>query len=302
MALTRQSAEPEPRRARARPVATSNHVAPVRFRAHDALYAAVRGPSVTRWSRAALVSNRHALLHLQRAFGNRYVGQVIERMRAHNAHTLVQRQGGGAAPACPTAVTFNFTQPAHAPHCGGPAVRATTNVTGVTWSLTAGTAAVDPASTITSNGTITLAATQAAGTINAEATASAPAAGGCSFTLPFTIASHPVGIASTSFVAAAAAGNYGGTFDHVFDSADGNVASLHNVGVGERFTNVPNPAGATHNIVGPLNPFGGTFTLNTATLTPGATNNWFLTAAGGLGGTLDSVATGQANINVGRFV
>jgi len=215
---------------------------------------------------------------------------------------VLQRQVGGGAPACPTAVNFSFTEPAHVPHCGGPALRATTNATGVTWSLTAGTAAVDPGSTIAANGTITLAATQAAGDINARATASAPAAGACFVEQTFTIRSHPVGIASTSFVGAAAAGNYGGTFDHVFDSADGNVASLQNVGVGEQFTNVPNPAGATHSIVAPLNPFGGVITLNTATLTPGATNNWFLTAAGGLGGTLDSVTIGQANINIGRFV
>lgn len=215
---------------------------------------------------------------------------------------VLQRQPAGAAPPpCPTVVNFGFTEPAHVPHCGGPALRATTDVTGVTWSLTPGSAAVDPGSSIAANGTITLAATQAAGDINARATASAAAAGGCNFERPFTIRSQPVGIASTSFVSAAA-GDYGGTFDHVFESADGNVASLENVGVGERFTNVPAPTAATHAIVAPLHPFGGTFTLATATLTPGATNNWFLTPAGGLGGSLDSVTTGQANINVGRFV
>jgi hypothetical protein len=234
--------------------------------------------------------------------GTMSVADALSQAVSAQQAPVLQRQGGGAAPACPTTVNFNFTQPAHVPHCGGPALRATTNVAGVTWSLTPGTAAVDPGTTIAANGTITLAATQAAGDINARSTAATPAAGGCFVEQPFTIRSHPVSIASTSFVAAAPAGNYGGTFDHVFDSADGNVASLDNVGVGERFTNVPNPAGATHNIVAPLNPFGGVFTLNTATLTPGATNNWFLTAAGGLGGTLDSVTTGQANINVGRFV
>jgi hypothetical protein len=147
-----------------------------------------------------------------------------------------------------------------------------------------------------------LAATQAAGDINVKATTSAPSAGGCFFERPLTIRSQPVGISSTSFVASAGAGSYGGTFDHIFDSANGNVAALENVGVGERFTNVPNPPGASHSIVAPLNPFGGAFMLNTATLTPNATNNWFLTAAGGLGGTLDSVTAGMASINVGRFL
>lgn len=229
-------------------------------------------------------------------------GGEVPSLTAPAPQAPVLQRVPAAAPTCPTLVNFNFTEPAHAPNCGSTALRATTDAAGVTWSLTPGSAAVDPGSTIAANGTITLAATQAAGDINARATASAPAAGGCSFEQAFTIRSQPVGITSTAFVSAAAAGNYGGTFDHVFESADGNVASLDNVGVGERFTNVPAPTAATHAIVAPLNPFGGTFNLATATLTPGATNNWFLTAAGGLGGTLDSVTAGQADINVGRFV
>jgi hypothetical protein len=62
------------------------------------------------------------------------------------------------------------------------------------------------------------------------------------------------------------------------------------------------PAAASHVLAAPLYPFGGTFTLHTATLTPTASDNWFLTAAGGLGGTLDTVTIGQSGINVGRFV
>ena len=37
-------------------------------------------------------------------------------------------------------------------------------------------------------------------------------------------------------VSAAGSTDYGAIFDHVFVSADGNVASLENAGVGERFT------------------------------------------------------------------
>jgi hypothetical protein len=216
------------------------------------------------------------------------------------AGSLLQRQAGGAA-ACPTAVTFNSAQPVHVPACGA-AMRASANAGPVAWSLQAGTAAVDPGSTIAANGTITLAATQAAGDITARATATAAAAGGCFVDQPLQIRSQPTGIASTSVVSAAGGTDYGATFDHVFISADGNVASLENVGVGERFTNVPNPAAATHALTAPLYPFGGTFTLTTSTLTPNATNNWFLTASGGLGGTMDSVTIGQAGINVGRFI
>jgi hypothetical protein len=211
----------------------------------------------------------------------------------------LQRQ---AAPTgCPTKVDFNF-KTAHVPPCGTTALRASTDVPNVTWLLAAAPTAVDPATAIAANGTITLAATQAAGTISATATAAAPALGGCAFTNTFQICSNPTGIASTSLVNAVGGSDYGAVFDHVFTSADGNVASLENVGVGERFTNVPNPPAATHTLTAPLFPFGGTFTLNTATLTPNATNNWFLTAAGGLGGTMDTVTIGRDRINVGRFL
>jgi hypothetical protein len=85
----------------------------------------------------------------------------------------------------------------------------------------------------------------------------------------------------------------------VFNSHDGNVASLQNVALGERFPNVPNPNGAVHNNI--PTPFG-PFTLRTKTLTPNANNNWFLTAAGELGGTHDRVTFEKAGVNVGRFL
>jgi hypothetical protein len=239
-------------------------------------------------------------LLLQRRFGNRYVQRLVAgagEAATSTADESLQRQTA-PAPACPTAVNLNFTGALHVPNCGPTAPRATTNVTGVTWSLQPGSAIVDPGSSIAANGSISLASTQPAGTINARATGT----GGCYFEMPFQILSQPVGIASTTNVSAAGGGNYGGLFDHVFISADGNAASIANVAVGERFTNVPNPTAASHAIVAPLYPFGGTFTLQTATLTPSASNNWFLTAAGGLGGTLDSVTIGQAAINAGRFV
>jgi hypothetical protein len=242
----------------------------------------------------------HPLLRLQRQLGNGQVQRVVALMRGAgngNARTAVRRQQA-PTPGCPTAVNFNFTDPVHVPNCGSGALRAMTNLAGVTWTLEPDTANVDPGSTISSNGAMTLAPTQAAGTIKARATASS----GCFFERSLQMLSQPTGIASTTNVSGAGAGLYGGVFDHVFISADGNVASLTNVGVGERFTNVPSPAAASHAIVAPLFPFGGTFMLGTATLTPNATNNWFLTAAGGLGGTLDTVTIGQASINAGRFV
>jgi hypothetical protein len=251
--------------------------------------------------RSVGLANSHPLLRLQRQFGNRHVQRIVSLALATGTsagNTAVQRQPPTGGPVCPTVVNFTFTGALHVPHCGSSPPRATTNVTGVTWSLEPDTASVDPGSTIAANGTIRLAPTQPTGTINARATG----AGGCFVERPFDIRSQPTGIASTSMVTPAGGGNYGAVFDHVFISADGNVASLENVGVGERFTNVPSPAAASHALVAPLYPFGGTFTLHTATLTPTATDNWFLTAAGSLGGTLDTVTIGQTGINAGRFV
>jgi hypothetical protein len=237
---------------------------------------------------------RHPLLLLQRQSGNRCAQRVVSLAQGG---PLLQRQAT-PAPVLPTAVNFNFSGALHVPLCGStPPPTATTNASGATWTLQPDGVSVDPASSIAANGRITLAPTQPVGTIKARATTAAGF-----FERSFQLVSQPTGIASTSVVSAAGGGNYGAVFDHVFVSADGNVASLANVAVGERFTNVPNPPAASHVIVAPLFPFGGSFTLQTATLTPTASNNWFLTAAGGLGGTLDTITIGQAGINAGRFV
>ncbi|MBZ5561536.1 MAG: DUF4157 domain-containing protein [Acidobacteriia bacterium] len=212
----------------------------------------------------------------------------------------VQRQTP-PQPTCPTTVTFSFgTDIVQVPRCGTQALTASTDGVGVAWSLLADPTPVNAGTTIAADGTITIAATQAAGQIKAKA--SGP--GGCFFERGFRLRSHPTGITSTSIVGGPSGGasDYGAFFEHTFISSDGNVASLENVGVGERFAGIPNPTAATHAITAPTNPFGGTFTLSTATLTPNATNNWFLTASGQLGGTHDSVSIGRAGINVGRFV
>ncbi len=205
----------------------------------------------------------------------------------------IQRQ---AAPACPGDVRFSSELPVHVPPCGP--FRARTDVRGVAWSLLPDPTAVDPATRIAADGVITIGPAQSAGQLKARATG----ATGCFFEHSFTVRSHPTGIASTVVISQAGPPNFGGQFDHVFTSADGNVASLENVGVGERFIGIPTPAAAQHAITAPLNPFGGTFALSTATLTPTAIDNWFLTNAGMLGGNQDNVTIGRAAINVGRFV
>jgi hypothetical protein len=207
---------------------------------------------------------------------------------------------------CPAGVTFNLgNHPAHVPPCGTQALTASAqpaNIPNLAWSLRNDSVAVDANTTIAANGVITIAASQNAGSIMVRATR--PAVGtnpSCWAEMPLPIRSHPTGITSTRVVGPPSnpAQNYGAIFEHVFTSNDGNVASLENVAVGERFPNIPNPTGAQHNNI--PSPFG-PFSLNTATLTPNATNNWFLTSAGELGGNHDSVTFQKAAVDVGRFL
>ena len=202
----------------------------------------------------------------------------------------------------PTGVRFSTgRQIVHTPACGGQTIQAIADPRGatVTWTLRAGTAALDAGTSIDAAGNITLGGAQVGGTIAARATSGS----GAWAEAELQLHSHPTGIASTSVAAPPpdAAHNYGAKFDHVFTSNDGNVASLENVAVGERFPNVPTPDAASHTITGI--PFGnGTFQLATATLTPDASNNWFLTSVGGLGGTLDQVTIGHDGIDIGQHI
>src|SRR5262249_53641573 len=182
----------------------------------------------------------------------------------------LQRQG---TTPCPTRIDFSSNQPVHVPSCG--AFTATANVSGVSWSLEPNPTTVDPATTIGTNGAITIGSSQQAGQLKVVA----EGATGWTWDRPLTIRSNPTGIASTKVVSRSTS-DYGGFFDHVFTSADGKVTSLENVAVGEQFIGVPTPTAATHVIGPPTHPFGGTHTLTPSTLPPGPTANWFMNAKG----------------------
>jgi hypothetical protein len=215
-------------------------------------------------------------------------------------------RGPPAAGTCPANITFstgNF--PVHIPLCGIANVTAVTvpaNIPGINWTLAAGTAPVATGTSISNTGVITFGATQAAGTI--QVTADQPSAAGgrtCSFHNDLVLHSHPAAISSTFVVGAPAthaAQNYGAVFNHNFTSADGQISSIENVGVGEEFIGVPNATGVNHVI--PTTPFG-PFNLHTANLTNNAGNNWFITG-GNLNGNFDTATIGRAGINVGRFL
>jgi hypothetical protein len=204
-----------------------------------------------------------------------------------------------AAPApAPTRVTFNINESIPVPPVGTRALVASADVAGITWSLRDGTATVDAATTIAANGRITIGAAQGAGTIEVRATNR----DGAWANRMLRFAAHPTGITSTSLISGPPAGSYGHVFDHVLTSSTGDVGHLENVAVGEKFPALATPNAATHVIPNPPFPFGSSFTLHTATLTADASNNWFLTSSGMLGGSHDTVSIETAGINVGRFV
>jgi hypothetical protein len=228
----------------------------------------------------------------------------------HNSDLSGAGQGKGVPAAsgtgsCPSSIAFSTgNQPVHVPLCGITSVTANTtpaNIPGIGWTLTAGSTAVAGGTAISSAGDITFGGGQTGGTLNVAANQSSATGGGtCFSSRPIALNSHPTGISSTFVIGAPAnaAQNYGAVFDHNFTSADGSIASLASVPVGEEFVGVPNPTGTSHVITGtPL----GNFTLATANLTNNATNNWFL-QNGNLGGNRDTVTIGRGVINVGRFL
>lgn len=221
---------------------------------------------------------------------------------------LLQRQPQPAPPAagtCPNSVAFSTgNADVHVPLCGISNVTASTDpagIPGITWSLAAGTAQIPTGTAIgATNGQITFATAQTGGTLRATATQPAATGGGtCAAFADLRLNSHPSAISSTFVVGALGSTRtrYGAVFDHNFDSADGLVASLDNVPVGEEFSGVPNPTATSHTISTPF----GDFDLTTRNLTPTATNNWFVTN-GSLGGTHDSVSIDRSLPKVGQFL
>ena len=204
-----------------------------------------------------------------------------------------------APPAAPSTITFSFgNNPIPVPPAGTVPLTATSDQPATTvWSLSDGSTPVAAGTTISAAGRIRVGAAQQPGTI----TVNAADATGAGVTLDMTFSARPTGITSTSLVSQPS-GEYGHVFDHVLTSSSGKVAELEGVPIGEKFPLLATPNAATHDIPPPTFPFGGTFTLHTATLTPDASNNWFATSSGSLGGTFDTVSLDPAGIDVGRFV
>jgi hypothetical protein len=194
---------------------------------------------------------------------------------------------------------------AHVPPCGNqPRINFTVrprSAAPITWSLDAGSATVASGTALTTSAdtltaSLALGASQKGGTLEVKAENSE---GGQ--VNNFQLASHPTGITSTSPLGDPTDPTlYGGVFDHEFASNDGQASSLEQVGVGEKFPNVPSPDGPSHTFPTPF----GSFTLTTGTLpdTLPHAGNWFLTSAGGLGSDPDTVGIKKSMVDIGRHL
>src|ERR1044072_3294919 len=215
--------------------------------------------------------------------------------------SLLQRQVGPNT--CPTDINFSTGNDAvHVPLCRIANVTAMTvpaGIPGITWSLAARTGRGASGTRINANGALTFGATQTGGVI--EVTATNAAAGNCAESADLILNSHPTGISSTFVVGPlpTTRTHYGAEFDHNVTSADGLIASIEDIPVGEEFSGVPNPSGTRHAV--PTTPFG-PFTLTTAHLTPNATDNWFIRNGSLNGRTHDRVDFERSLVDVGQFV
>ncbi|HEY4264278.1 MAG TPA: hypothetical protein VGM72_03105 [Micropepsaceae bacterium] len=191
---------------------------------------------------------------------------------------------------------------AHVPPCGNqPAIQFTAGpatAKPVTWTIdagspAAGTALTPGADTLTA--ALSLGAAQKGGVLDIKAENNE---GGQ--VMPYRLASHPTGIASTNVIGDPTDSSlFGGVFDHVFKSNDGQVTSLDQVVMGERFPKLATPEAATHKMTTPF----GEFTLQTGTLPDiPAKGNWFMNDSGELGDNHDTVGIQKSLIDVGRHL
>jgi hypothetical protein len=243
---------------------------------------------------------------------------TLQQRGLDRASAPIQREGeeeeeAPPPPAPPTRIDFNFNPTNAIPAAAGgtATLRATTDATvGITWNIEDDTATKAAGTSIAADGTITLDAAQAGGSLSVKA----ENAGG-SFARSFSVAAVPTGIDATSVLSAlnSAATDYGAAFQHTFTSAAGSATVIENLRIGEKFPTAPSPNAASHTFTGAAWPFGrgrDSFTLSTGTLANDAAGAWALDASGEFGpppaGSTnaqgDNVSTAKSLINVGDHV
>lgn len=254
-----------------------------------------------------------AVLALQRAAGNAAVGRVLVG-RAPVGQALVGQALVGRAPVGGVAVGPALGQAAvqrdsgvvtvqRAPGPVGPVRVNNTRISvpipaaaslqaavptgqSVTWSLVAGTAAIDPGSTIDASGLVTLGGSQGGGRIKVKAADSGGS--GSTYESPVGLMKAPGSIASTRNSGAVGGANYGAKFRHTFAAVGGGTGSeCEGVRVNEIFSGIPTPMATAHAMTTPF----GAFTLKTndpAAITAG----WVINTSGEMGGD-DHVSIGN---------
>jgi len=226
-----------------------------------------------------------SVMALQRAVGNGAVSAML-------GATAVQRQSKQVSVG---PISLNNTR-ISVPIPAGATLQATVpQGQSVTWSLVAGSAAVDPGSSIDAAGLVTLGATQAGGRISVRAT---DAGGSGAFRSREVFLVKPPGsIASTALTGHAAAGNYGANYRHTFAAVGGGPGSECEGGrVNELFVGVPSPMSAVHDMTTPFGPFR-LVTNDPASITGG----WGIDSGGRMTGD-DHVTIGRGGVDIRRFV
>jgi hypothetical protein len=165
----------------------------------------------------------------------------------------------------------------------------------VTWSLEAGTAAVDPGSRVDATGLVTLGGSQAGGRISVRADDSAGS--GAFRSREVFLIKPPGSIAATAETGGSAASNYGANFRHTFAAVGGGSGAECEGGrVNEIFPGVPNSNATTHTMTTPFGPFQ-LSTNNPLSFTAG----WGIDATGTMTGD-DHVNIGRNGIDIRRFI
>lgn len=164
----------------------------------------------------------------------------------------------------------------------------------VTWSLVAGTAAIDAGSSIDSTGLVTLGGTQAGGRIRILATDAGGS--GATASTEVVLIKKPGSIASTS-VSAAGGSVYGGFYKHTFAPVGGGKGSEMEGGrVNEIFSGLKDPAATSHAMTSPF----GSFTLKTNNSADTA-GGWGIDASGQMND-VDKVTIGRSGVDIRPLV
>ena len=230
-------------------------------------------PETKQTAAPALRMSEPTILSLQKTAGNQAVCRAI-------AAGMLAREDVADKPISGVTVA---PQKATMPLESGTSITAAAKpagVTGVKWTLEAGTAAPATGTKIDeSTGVVSLDAKQPGGTMRPKAT------NGASFAdAEFRVIEKPKDIASTT---SSVAGNYEAHFTHTFNSSGAGQSGLEDANINEKFDSTTAKT-----------PFGDDFTLKA---NAAGSAGWFLSSSGTMN-TVDKVSISTAGIDAGPFI